>query len=191
MAGRALGAEEIGRLFSFAPEELRDYRDKAILAMLIGCGLRRAEIVRLDMTSLDVKDEMLAVTVLGKGDKERAVYLPDGAADHLNDWLDRRGEHAGAMFQRINKAGALLRSSRLTAQSVYWICQRRGLTGNLERFTPHDLRRTFITEMLDVTDAVTVADTVGHVDVNTTRRYDRRADRAKRAAAKRFPIRLQ
>lgn len=190
MSGRALDAEEIGRLFKFKVEDLRGYRDKAILAALIGCGLRRAEIVALDLSSLEVKDEMLALAVIGKGDKERAVYVPDGAADHLNAWLDRRGEHPGAMFQRINKAGVLVRDSRLSAQAVYLICQQRGLIGHVERFTPHDLRRTFITEMLDVTDAVTVADTVGHADVNTTRRYDRRADRAKRAAAKRFPIRL-
>ena len=192
MAGRALESDEMTRLFRFPTRELRDYRDKAILAVLFGTGVRRAEMAALDLDSLTVNEEMLALTVRhGKGDKSRIVYLPDDAVEHLNHWLDQRGEHEGAMFQRIIKGGALLPESRLSAQAIYLICLDRAKRANIQAFTPHDARRTVITELLDHTDPVTVADIVGHEDVNTTRRYDRRKDRAMRQVAKGFPIRLR
>jgi site-specific recombinase XerD len=120
-------------------------RDGAMLAILAGCGLRRAEIVNLDVASLVRKDRTLKV--IGKGNKERIAFIPAGAWTRLTAWLDAADLQDGPMFTRIRRHGAMT-SERMTSQSVYHILHERSLQAGIENVAPHDLRRTYATTLL-------------------------------------------
>ncbi len=158
-------------------------RDGAMIALLYSTGLRRAELAALDVADYDAATGELKIR-RGKGRKERLVYVVGGAAAALADWLVVRGDHPGPLFAPINKGGRIA-SSRLTAQAVYNALGKRVREARLDRpLSPHDLRRTFVGDMLDRgADIVTVQHLAGHADPSTTARYDRRGERAKRKAA--------
>jgi len=162
-------------------DRLQGLRDAALLALLYGCGLRRSEVVGIDVEHLD--DKECALRILGKGNKERIVYPPVRAWQMMTEWLDERGGEAkGPLFCRIRKGG-MLTEERLTDQAVYYIMQRLILLTGVEQFSPHDLRGSFISYLLDKgEDIKTVADIVGHADVRTTASYDRRGEQRKKIA---------
>jgi len=157
-------------------------RDAAILAMLIATGMRRAELCGLRMSDVDLQSGKLRV--LGKGDKERTVYLRNGALRYLRDWLSVRGYEPGPIFCRINKAGRIFPEGALSTTAMHKIITKRAAEAGLSDITPHDFRRTYAGELLDAgQDIATVAALLGHASVTTTARYDRRGERAKEAAA--------
>ncbi|HDC4761411.1 tyrosine-type recombinase/integrase, partial [Escherichia coli] len=150
-------------------------RDAAMLAVILGCGLRRSEVVSLDLRDVVTQDR--ALRVLGKGNKERLAYVPAGAWQRLQIWIDEiRGETPGPLFTRIRRFGDVT-LNRLTDQAVYHILQVRQGQAGITKCSPHDLRRTFATAMLDNgEDLITVKDAMGHASVTTTQQYDRRGE---------------
>ena len=157
-------------------------RDAAILAMLIATGMRRAELCALRTSDVDLQSGKLRV--LGKGDKERTVYLRNGALRYLRDWLSVRGYEPGPIFCRINKAGRIFPEGALSTTAMHKIITKRAAEAGLRDISPHDFRRTYAGELLDAgQDIATVAALLGHASVETTARYDRRGERAKEAAA--------
>ncbi|MGY5359773.1 tyrosine-type recombinase/integrase [Cronobacter dublinensis] len=184
--GRALSADEVRALFTHCEQDksCKGPRDAAMLAVMLGCGLRRAEVVGLDYESILAADQ--ALRVLGKGNKERLAFMPDAVWQRLQDWIENvRGENPGALFTRI-RAGDDVTSDRLTPQAVYHILHQRHRESGIGACAPHDLRRTFASMMLDNgEDLLTVRDAMGHASVTTTQKYDRRGDvRLRRAANK-------
>jgi integrase len=144
-------------------------------------GLRREEVITLDLANYDPESGRLVI--LGKRQKERTAYLINGAADALADWLAIRGAAAGPLFLAINKGGAI-QPGRLTPQAVYNILAKRAAAASVAEFSPHDLRRTFVSDLLEAgADIATVAKMAGHSNVQTTARYDRRPEQAKQKAA--------
>jgi len=94
-----------------------------------------------------------------------------------------RGAAPGPLFVPINKGSVLALGQRLTSQAIYDLLAKRGAAAKLADFSPHDLRRTFISDLLDKgADIATVQKLAGHAQVTTTARYDRRGERAKRKA---------
>ncbi|BCU50990.1 site-specific tyrosine recombinase XerD [Citrobacter amalonaticus] len=187
--GRALPAHDIQQLFAAceADRSSLGVRDAAILGVLLGCGLRRSEAVYLRLS--DVVTYERALRVLGKGNKERLAYMPDGTWQRLQLWIDQvRGENPGPLFTRIRRFDTLT-NDRLTDQAVYHILQvRRGQAG-IPQCAPHDLRRTFATALLDNgEDLITVKDAMGHASVTTTQNYDRRGDERLRTARDRLSL---
>lgn len=183
-AGRALGAGELGALLAAcaADASAAGVRDAALIALAYAAGLRRAELVGLDVTSFDASTQMLIV--LGKRQKTRAIPLEGGALAALDDWLRLRGTAPGPLFVRVYKGGKLTHS-RLTPQAVYHIQHARAQEAGVAHFSPHDLRRTYAGDLLDAgVDLATVQKLMGHADANTTARYDRRGEHAKRQAAR-------
>jgi len=157
-------------------------RDAAILAMLIATGMRRAELCALRTSDVDLQSGKLRV--IGKGDKERTVYLRNGALRYLRDWLSVRGYEPGPIFCRINKAGRIFPEGALSTTAMHKIITKRAAEAGVRDITPHDFRRTYAGELLDAgQDIATVAALLGHASVQTTARYDRRGERAKEAAA--------
>jgi site-specific recombinase XerD len=156
-------------------------RDAALISLLYAAGLRREEVVGLERDHYERATGRLVVR--GKGSKERTAYLTGGAAAALADWLALRGDAPGPLFWPVNKGGQPA-PRRMTAQALYNLLQKRAAAAGVREFSPHDLRRTFVGDLLDAgADIATVAKMAGHANVTTTARYDRRPEEAKRRAA--------
>jgi site-specific recombinase XerD len=181
-AGRALSLEEREVLFGACDgAKVAGRRDAALLALLYGCGLRREEAADLDLE--DYEPEDVALRIIGKGNKERTVYVPLDAAGYLKAWLDDRGAEAGPIFQPVDRLGRIERRG-MTDQAIYEIVKRAAARAGIRAPSPHDFRRTHISELLDAgADLATVQALAGHASPATTARYDRRGERAKRHAA--------
>lgn len=161
---------------------IRDLRDQAILALLLGCGLRRAEVTTLDLEQLDMGQGTLRV--IGKGNKERLAFLTAEIRERLHDWLAVRGPDPGWLFGRIRKGGALVLDSPLDPASIGRIVDHARQLAGIDAITTHDLRRTFATRLLSKNvDIVAVKNLMGHASVTTTAKYDRRSEEALQRAA--------
>ncbi|MFN8544626.1 MAG: site-specific integrase [Candidatus Binatia bacterium] len=182
--GRALMRRELRALFRVCRADTRPSgaRDAALLAVVYGAGLRRSEVVALDMA--DYAPETGALTIrAAKGRKDRLTYATNGSRIALDGWLRVRGTEPGPLFWPVDQAGRMT-ARRLTAQSVLELLARRARRARVARFSPHDLRRTFISDLLDAgADITTVAGLAGHASVTTTARYDRRGEETKRRTA--------
>jgi integrase len=180
--GRSLSPGELRALFAACADGTAGgKRDAALFAVLYGGGLRRAEAVALDRA--DYHQDTGELRVRGKGDRERLAHATNGAAVALGEWLAVRGDEPGPLFCPVGKGGKVsLR--RLTAQAVLDRCRHRAKQAGIQPFSPHDLRRTFVGDLLDSgADVGSVQRLAGHADVSTTLRYDRRPEEAKRRAA--------
>ena len=186
-AGRAASPGELQAIMQTIGHDLTPAgaRDAAIFALAYGCGLRRAELAGLELADLSDDGDQVTVTVIGKRDKERAVYLDNGGADAVRDWLAVRGQEPGALFCSGRKGGKLNRCEPITAQAIRDIVAKRAKQADVDHLSPHDLRRSFVSDLLDSgIDIATVANMAGHQSIETTRRYDRRGEVAKQKAAR-------
>jgi integrase len=186
-AGRAVASGELAAIMRACQEDRSDAgaRDAAIVATAYAGGLRRAELAGLTLDSLQDGDDTLTIRLTGKGGKERLVYLDNGAALALRAWLAIRGAQPGALFSRGRKGGRVLAGAGMTPQAIRDVVARRAQQAGVAHVSPHDLRRSFVSDMLDAgVDIATVAAMAGHASVNTTARYDRRGEQGKRRAAK-------
>ncbi|WP_199044240.1 tyrosine-type recombinase/integrase [Glycomyces salinus] len=166
-------------------------RDAAVLATLYSTGCRRSEIASMRLVDYDRTER--SIRIVGKGNKERQVYLTEAAAERLDRWLAVRGTASGALFCPINKAGRLRldgnRPARLTGQAIADLLAKRLVEAGQRRHTPHDFRRTFIGELLDAgVDLAITQSLVGHASPATTARYDRRPARRSREAVDRLHL---
>jgi site-specific recombinase XerD len=180
-AGRVLSLEELVKLFSACQKDksAAGVRDAAILAILYGCGLRRAELVGLNGAAYSNG----VLTVMGKGNRFRLAHVVNEAREFLEDWLAYRQAGNEPIFVSINKAGKL-GTARLTTQSIYRILNRRASEAGIEPLSPHDIRRTTATHLLDKgVDLATVQRMLGHRQLSTTIIYDKRGEKAKKQAA--------
>jgi site-specific recombinase XerD len=213
-AGQELSADEILALMTTCqqdPNTNAGTRDAAIIGLMYAAGLRRDEVVRLDVDMYDPRTGKLLLT--GRRNKQRTAYITNGAADALNDWLTIRGTQPGPLFVEVNKGGKILieresmvvkpfrkiggvdvpnkkagqtiyRGGALTSQAIYNMLAKRAREAGIKSLSPHDVRRTFISHLLDAgADIVTVSKMAGHANIQTTARYDRRPEEVKRKAA--------
>ncbi len=183
LRGRALTQGEITALMNACLNDPTPagFRDAALIAILRGSGLRRGEVVNLDLSNFNPDTRAVQVQN-GKGGKDRTVYLPKGALPVVVNWLDIRGDAAGPLLCHVNKAGRVV-VRRLTSQAVLFLLQRRAVEAGVKSFSAHDFRRTFVSDLLDAgVDIVTVSKLAGHADVSTTARYERRGEEVKKRA---------
>lgn len=183
LRGRVLKPSEMAALFRACKHDSSPAgaRDTALIAILAGAGLRRSEAVALDLADFDSDINSLQVRQ-GKGRKSRAVYLPDGAATVLMAWLVLRGSEPGALLCPVRRGGHTV-IRRMTDQAVMLIIQKRAAIASVAPLSPHDFRRTFITDLLNSgADILTVQNLAGHSSPSTTSKYDRRGEAAKRKA---------
>lgn len=192
-SGRHLASGEIkGLLDACYDGSQSGLRDAAIIAVGYGCGLRRSEISGLDLADYDQDNGSLLIRH-GKGNKQRLCYLPSGTAVALDAWLTVRGPAAGALFLSFRR-GDHVTGQGLTDQAIYTILARCAERAGVAGFTPHDLRRTFAGDLMDTgEDLSTVQKMMGHSNVSTTARYDRRDGRTRKRAASKLhvPVRGQ
>jgi len=163
---------DIGKLLALdAGDHALGCRDKAILETLYSAGLRVGELCGLQVNDIDL-DEGIA-TVRGKGRRERLALLGDAAKSALNIWLEHRqafltalGKHTTAVF--LNKNGG-----PLTVRSIGRVLEKYLTQAGLDpRSTPHTLRHTFATHLLDAGANIRgVQELLGHKNLATTQIY--------------------
>ena len=147
----------------------QNVRDKAILEVLYGCGLRVSEAVGLRITCLFLKDGF--VRVIGKGDKERLVPLGDMAVEAIEAYLAVRPEPADAESSNIlflNRFGR-----RLSRVSMFTMIKNQALAAGIRKeISPHTFRHSFATHLLEHgADLRVVQEMLGHESISTTEIY--------------------
>lgn len=188
--GRMLDASEVERLAASAEgERVIDARDLAILGVLVIAGLRRSEVVALDLVDWDTTAMTLRVRH-GKGRKERVVPLAPDVKPALDAWRELRGEEPGPLFTAVLKSGRVV-LRRLHSQSVYLIAEKLRARAGLAHLSPHDFRRTMISNVLSSSRDLAAAQRLaGHASPTTTTIYDRRGAESDREAVQnlKFPL---
>jgi len=146
--------------------DLLSRRDRAIVETLYSCGLRVGELTGLNVGSVDLREGL--VRVLGKGRKERIVPVGRKAREALADYLAERGNPADGEPLFLNHRGG-----RLTPRSVERNLKVRLLkAGILKDATPHALRHSFATHLLDGgADLRAIQELLGHASLSTTQKY--------------------
>lgn len=189
-AGRYVNGGERGALMEACINDLSPVgrRDAAVIACAYPGGLRRGEIALLTREAISDDGETLSIKVMGKGRKERVVFIGNGGADAIRDWLVCRGDAPGSLFWAGRRGGHLVEGQGISSQSLNEIMKRRAREAGVKDLVTHDLRRTTASDLLDITDAVTVAGYLGHASTNTTAKYDRRGERARKKAAQELHI---
>ncbi len=171
---RAVPVDEAFALMEAPSDEaLLGLRDRAMLEVLYGSGLRVSELVGLSLDSLELKSGV--VRVLGKGNKERLCPLSAPAIEAITAWLARRGELLAKPGKRQDPAALFLnfRGGRLTSRSVERHLDRyvRELALN-RKLSPHALRHSFATHLLaGGADIRSIQELLGHASLSTTQRY--------------------
>jgi site-specific recombinase XerD len=185
--GRRLTNEEVTAIFEACLDDtIIGIRDLSLLSLIAETGLRRSEAVSIKTKDLNIGKNVITIT--GKGNKQRLVHLPKFANKNLLNWLDFRGNESGYLYGRIRRGDTIVTTTPLSDKAVLYILERRRrMAGVLEHCAPHDLRRTFATRLFEMdVDLLTIQRAMGHSQVATTQRYDRRGDDAVSKVAQDF-----
>lgn len=188
-AGRMVTANEIQALFIACENDQSPagIRDAAMIAIMAAAGPRREELASFTLADYDLDSREWRI-IGGKGNKDRSGYLENEAADAMAAWLEIRGNDPGGLFLPIKKSG-VIGSGRITAQAVYNVIAKRAAQAGISHITPHDFRRTLISNLFDSgVDIAIIGKIVGHENPKTTARYDRRPEQAKREAARKIHL---
>jgi len=186
--GRAVPTGELTALVKACAQDTSPsgVRDAAMLAALYTGGLRRAELAALALDDYIPAPPVLRV-LHGKNDKQRVVPIPASAAAALDRWITLRGSAPGALFVPIDQTGRIADvgdGTGMSAHAIYKMLNKRAKQAGVPPLTPHDLRRTFVGDLLTAgNDISAVQRMAGHASVTTTQRYDRRGDEVMRRAA--------
>jgi len=170
---KVLSEEETSRILdSVSGKEPRELRDRAMLEVLYGCGLRVSELCALATDDIIANGELLRV--MGKGSKERVVPIGRAAGRALSDYL----ASARDVFTRGDPSAAHLFATRLgrpfTRQAVFKMIRERATAAGIapERISPHVLRHCFASHMLQHgADIRAIQELLGHADIGTTQVY--------------------
>jgi integrase/recombinase XerD len=177
---RALSPSEVERLIDAATGTTpRTLRDRALVELLYGAGLRVSEAVGLDRAGVDLDARI--VRVLGKGDKERLVPLGRPAAEAVRRYLALGRAHLDRRYRPELFLNA--RGGPLTRAGAFLVLRRLADRAGLEpgRVHPHLLRHSFATHLLEGgADLRSVQEMLGHADLGTTERYTHVSDRRRR-----------
>lgn len=187
-------AEELSRLL-VAPDtsHIRGLRDRAMLEMLFSTGLRVSELCSLPR---DINLKLDELSVRGKGEKVRVVFISDDARDAVKRYLDKRDDMDDALFVQImgqnNKMQEKLNKKRdtmrLTPRSVERIIKYYAIkSGISKKVTPHVIRHSFATDLLrNGADLRSVQMLLGHANINTTQIYTHVTDSELKKVHKKF-----
>jgi integrase len=147
-------------------------RDRALLAILIGCGLRREETAFLRVEDIQLREgRWVAVDLIGKGKRVRSIPVPSWAKEAADEWTQAAGFHSGRLFRAINKGDRICHDS-MTAQSIFEAVKKYVGKIGMESLAPHDLRRTFA-KLAHKGNAPIhqIQLSLGHSSCETTERY--------------------
>ncbi len=164
------GRRAVVTLLSDTGKSKKAVRDRAIIRLLYDLGLRRGEVVSLDVEDVDTEAQKVRVKAKGHREKQ-TLTMPDQTTEALQAWLDVRDADQGALF--INADRASKGNGRLTADGLYRMIRKRGDRAGL-KVRPHGIRHTAITTALDLVngDVRAAAKFSRHRDIRTLTVYD-------------------
>jgi len=173
--GNWLTAEQSQKLWQ-APDNqrMKGKRDRALLAVLLACGLRRHGAVRLRLEHLQQREDHWAIVdLLGKGGRGhiRTVPIPNWVVAELNDWLRAAEIDRGRIFRKVTKMGRIWGDS-MTEKAVWHVLKECAKRIGVAKLAPHDLRRT-CAKLCQASggELEQIQFLLGHVSVQTTERY--------------------
>ncbi len=155
-----------------ARNTLKGKRDYAILALLVGCGLRRRELAGLDVEDVQLRENRWVIADLrGKGGRVRTVAVPVWVKNGINIWLTAARIEEGRLFRSVKKGGKKIGES-LGDWAVWAIVEQSAKEIGIERFGAHDLRRTCAKLCRKAGgDLEQIKFLLGHSSIQTTERY--------------------
>jgi integrase len=172
--GKWLTEKEAGRLLGVPDATtLLGLRDRAILALLVVCALRRDELVRLEVSHLQLRDERwVLLDFLGKGRRRRTVAVPHWVKRILDAWLTASAIPEGPLFRVVRKGGKLGPAQLLSEDAIYTLVRKSGAAIGHPDLAPHDLRRTCAKLCRKAGGELEqIQFLLGHASIQTTERY--------------------
>ena len=169
--------EEIDQLLSsFKSKTVEDVRDFALISLLFSTGVRISEAARLNRD--DIRRELNEITVRGKGNKIRVVFLSQDARNAISTYVDTRFYVDPALFIRHKKGIGEADDLRLTTRTMQRIIKKRAIAAGITKdITPHTLRHSFATDLLrNGADIRHVQQLLGHSSITTTQIYTHMTD---------------
>ena len=155
------------------PGTLIGKRDRALLALLVGCGLRRSELVQLYIEHLQQRDARWVLPDLaGKGGRVRTVTVPAGVKTRIDLWTAAAGITEGPLFRPVTKGGVVQGRAFGDEKAIWRLVVRYARETELGKLAPHDLRRTCAKLCRKAGgDLEQIQLLLGHASVQTTERY--------------------
>jgi site-specific recombinase XerD len=187
-AGRNIHGDEVSAMLTVcaAADGPAGIRDSALIAVLQSTGMRRAEAASALIERYDPRERSLRV--IGKGNKERTVYIHPGAVPMLERWLVTIGERRGPIFRPVDR-WEHIKPRHMTPRGIGLTIDQRRQQAGLQPLSTHDFRRTLGGDFLDAGgDLAQLQKLFGHASATTTVGYDRRPGRELRTAVDRLPI---
>jgi len=171
--GNWLSREEAQRLLA-QPDRttLKGKRDRALLALLVGCGLRRAEAARLTVDRLQRREGRWVIAdITGKGGRVRTAPVPAWVYQALAEWLEAAGVESGPVLRAVSKGGRVRRQG-LSEKAIWWVVEEHARAAGLGKLAPHDLRRTCAKLCRAAGGELEqIQFLLGHASIQTTERY--------------------
>ena len=154
------------------PETTKGLRDRVLLGLLVGCGLRRGELAGLEFSDVAQREGHWAIVdLVGKHGRVRTVPMPSWAKTALDGWASAARIDSGAVLRRVDKGGRV-GSGPITPQGVFEAVVSYARNAGLGKITPHDLRRTFAKlAHLGRAPLEQIQISLGHASIQTTERY--------------------
>jgi integrase len=170
--GNWLTADQGKRLLLTADSSLRGKRDHATLAILLGCGLRRAELTALRAEDIQQREQRWVIAdLVGKGGHIRTIPVPDWVKAGIDAWMTAAGITTGALLRSINKAGRIW-GTGFSPKVIWGVVKEKAKAGEIPSLAPHDLRRTCARLCHQAGGELEqIQRLLGHVSVQTTERY--------------------
>lgn len=174
-SGNWLTKEEAEKLLHAPPNTLKGRRDRAILALLVGCGLRRAEAAGLRFEQIEQREGRWAIVdLIGKGNKPRTIPMPVWSKAIIDQWAKRAAIHSGVIIRRCEhgKDGQRIFDDPLTTVGIWRAVELYSTQAIGRRIAPHDLRRTYAKlSRRGGAHLEQIQITLGHSSLATTEKY--------------------
>ena len=171
---KTLSIEDIDKLLDIKLNAPFDYRNKAMLELMYGCGLRVSELINLEINDIDITNCL--IRIMGKGSKEREIPIGEYSIYYLNKYLEVR--NALLKNKACNKLFLNNHGMGITRQGFFknlkHLLKEKGLNPDV---SPHTLRHSFATHLINRgADLRSIQEMLGHSDISTTKIYTRISD---------------
>ncbi len=174
-----LSLEEVDKLLSIKPKDAKDWRNKAMIELMYGTGMRVSELVNLELNDINLKDNY--VRVYGKGKKERIVFMADVTTDVLDKYINvyRSSLLKGYLTDKVFLSSY---GKGITRQGFFKILKKEAEKAGIKKsFSPHTLRHSFATHLLENgADLRSIGEMLGHENIKTTQIYTHLSNNKKR-----------